>query len=144
MNSRIFKGFVWQQKGAVATARIRNNAGVYITQASLTSVTRNVYDLDNAGALVLGPTTLTISSVVFDALQNQGADLVLWTANGEQIDNVGWNFKDAIPATAFPLGRNGLILQRRYRLEYVFDPTSGDDFALVYEAPARNLYSTAD
>lgn len=139
--AKINKGWIWEDACGIALARVINESGQYITQASLTSITCKVYDLDNADAEVATP-TVTISSAVFDALQVAAADLRLWTRDGQQIDGVGWNFKFVVPATAFPLGASGSgnsTPYRRYRIEFKFDPTSGEDFFLVFEVNARSI-----
>lgn len=141
--ARITKGWIWEDGGGIAISRIINESGAYITQASLTSITCKVYDLDNADALV-GTPTVTISTSVFDTLQAAAADLRLWTRDGVQIDNVGWNFKFVVPASFFPLGSyvvDGVEKRpyRSYRVEFLFDPTSGENFFDVYEPKARKV-----
>ena len=137
-----YKAYVWQACGATVTARVRNLAGSYITQASLSSISRKVYDEDNADASILA-TSLTVSSVVYDTLQHADADLVLWTRDGVLLDSVGWNFLDNVPAAAFPLGKSGTRLNRRYLVEWLFTPTSGEVFAMQWLLSARDLKSTA-
>lgn len=141
--SDIYKAYCWQAKGVTLTARVRDLTGSLVTQASLTSITRYVYDLDNSAALV-GTDTLTISASVFDTLQALAADLVLWQRDGQLIDSTGWNFKDVVPATRIPKGISGSNLYRQYQVEYVFDPTSGQDYSIAYILLARNLYSAAE
>ena len=140
--ARTYKAWVWQGKGATLTARVENLSGVLITQASLTSITRKVFDADDNHAEILSG-TLTIASVVFDTLRSGAEDLKVWTDQGQLIDRVGWNFRDSIPASAFPLGKFQNREYRRYVVEYSFDPASGDDFLIQLLAYARNVHGTA-
>jgi hypothetical protein len=113
--TEILIAHVWEDSSLVVMARIRNQAGQYITQVSLQTIDCSVYDMDNNKALVSNP-TITISTTVFDTLQTS----VRWTK-----DTVGYNFLHTLPASSFPLG------PRTYRVEYKFTPTSGDPFFLV-------------
>ena len=125
--TEILKVSVFEDTGAVIMARVYGNAGTPITQASLASIVCKVFDLSDGNTLI-ATRTLTIADVVFDALQTSDAR---WTT-----DSTGYNFLDAVPATAFPNGG------RTYRLEYVFTPVSGQPFALVAEVDAVNLLSS--
>lgn len=143
--SQRYRFWVWQNKGCNLLARARNIAGTYITQAAFSggSITRKVYDLDNSGIEVLSG-TLTVATVVFDTLQASAANLIVWSRDGVPVDSTGYNFLDPVPATAFPLGRFKERLYRKYLVEYVFDPASGEDFSLQVECWARDLLSTAN
>ena len=85
--------------------------GNFAKVADLTSITRTVFDQNNADAVVIGPTTLTLSAVVLDTVVT---DTALWDGS-----SVGYNFKDRILNTAFPTGGH------MYRVEYAFVPTAG-------------------
>ena len=86
-------------------ARVQGlSAGAYLKQADITSISYSVYDLDN-GSAVVKTGTLVVSSTIYDSLQVDKS----WTK-----DNIGYNFKAALPATCFPLA------VRRYRVVYSF------------------------
>src|SRR6187402_145567 len=99
----------FEDGGATFMARVLGNAGTAITQATISSITCNVYDMTAPTVAVISP-TVTVNSVVFDTLQTDAR----WTA-----DTTGYNFLHAMPATAFPTGK------RNYKVEYKFTPTSG-------------------
>jgi hypothetical protein len=107
-----------EDQSATFFDRVRGNSGALITQASFTAITYKVFD--RAGTEV-ATGTVTIGSSVFDTLQTSDA---AWTAAGGS--STGYNFKHTIPASAF-------ANPGRYRVEYKFDPTSGDDFFLVFD-----------
>lgn len=88
------------------------------------------FDLDSATPetpLNAGGTALTVSAVIFDTLQTDAR----WT-----IDSTGYNFRHTPGASNFASG------DRRYRIEYVFDPVSGENFALVYHVTAMKLFAS--
>jgi hypothetical protein len=117
----------WAKSGATQAARIYGNAGTPITQATISSITCKVFDKNvSVETPVLTP-SITVSSVVFDTLQD---DDPRWT-----IDETGYNFLHAIAATAFPTNNH------IYRIEYIFTPTSGAVFPLVYEGKAEAIFS---
>lgn len=115
---------IFEDSGFVVLARILGWAGAPITQASITAITCNVYDLTTM-SLVTSP-TVTVGSTVYDGLRNSATD-PRWT-----VDRIGYNFAYAVPAAAFPTG------DRDYMVEFNFDPTSGDDFPLMCKAFAKN------
>ncbi len=94
----------------------------YLLQADLTSITRNVYQrVSGSNTLILGPTTLTISDTIYDALQYASGGP--WTK-----DDTGFNFRDFIPYTAFT--GNGLF---PISYDFVY-ATSGQRWAVDFEA----------
>lgn len=93
----------------VQLAQIQGLDGVYIHQADVTSIAYTVYDLTNASAVV-GTGTLTVASVVYDAMQTDD----IW-----ERDTIGYNFKTIIPASRFPNA------SRRYLLNIAFTLASG-------------------
>ncbi len=135
---------VWgfQDQDLTATARVRNAAGQYVTQASLSSIAYAVYDRDNNDTLVTSG-SVTVSTSVFDTLQNAAADLVLWVRGDTQIDSVGWNFKHTLPRACFPLGKTAVNAFRRYRVEYTFTPQTGDPFRVFFDVKARDVLGVA-
>ncbi len=115
----IIRGKVFEDGGATCMARIIGQAGVAITQASLTSIGCKVFDLGGATPdTPIATSSLTISSVVFDTLQTDAR----WT-----YDTTGYNFLHAHAAATFPSG------DTRYRVEYLFTPVSGAAFFAVFE-----------
>lgn len=134
--SDVYKGFGWEDMGLTCLARlIIPSSGAYITQAALTAVACKVFDLgSNTPDTAVATPTVTVSTAVFDTLQTAAADLRIWTR-----DTTGFNFKFQVPGTAFAAGSIGTKLEREFRIEFVFDPTSGEDFPLVYQAIIRNL-----
>ena len=115
----VTKGKMFEDGGVTLMARVVNNSAASITQATITGITRKVFDLDSATPdTAVNTATLTVASVVFDTLQADSR----WTA-----DSTGYNFRDAPAASIFSTGGH------RYRVEYLFDPTSGEDFFVVFE-----------
>jgi hypothetical protein len=126
----IYRGYIWEDAGCTFLARIRNTTGSYITQATLSSIAWKVFDLDSATPnTATASGTCTIASTVYDSLQTE-ADV--WTKDG-----TGYNWKYTMAASNFPDGNNGTTLQRRYRVEFLFTPTSGEVFYHVVEPTAR-------
>lgn len=112
-------GTIWEDGAATCIARILGNAGTAITQASLTAISYKIFDIDSSTpTTAITSSTLTISSVVFDTLQT-GAR---WT-----VDSTGYNFLNTFAASNFATP------DHRYRIEIIFDPTSGEDFPVVFE-----------
>lgn len=99
-------------------AHVVGNAGTDITQASLTSITCKVFDESSAtpDTAVSSP-TITISSAVFDTLQTDAR----WS-----VDDDGYNFRNTIAGSVVAGDA------RRFRIEYLFTPTSGDAFTLIH------------
>lgn len=114
--AQVFRAVCFEDAGVTFLARIKGNDGSNITQASLSSIAYTVTDMADASTVISG--TLTISAVVFDALQT-GAR---WT-----VDSTGYNFLWAAPATLAPTGG------RKYRVELLFTPASGAVFVLPFE-----------
>ena len=99
-----------------------------ITQASLSSITYAVYDLDATtptSSVTTG--TLTISDVVFDALQTDAR----WT-----VDDLGYNFRDDIAATVFSVGGH------TYQVEHKFTATGGEIWHLVSRVQASPILTS--
>jgi hypothetical protein len=118
---------IWEDSGCFLMARVRGNAGSNITIASITSITSNVYDESNVNTLVAGPTTQTVSSVVFDTLQTDSR----WTK-----DSTGYNVGVSALAAWFPTGGH------LYRVELAFVPVSGENFKVLYRIHAQNLVAS--
>lgn len=112
---------VFEDSGVSLMARIQGNDAANVQQADITSIKRSVYD----GETIIGlDVTLTLVDVVFDTLQTDAR----WT-----FDSTGYNFKDDVVATVFPVG------DKVYRVEYKFTPASGAVFHYVREVHTKNL-----
>lgn len=108
---------VWEDGGASLMARVVGNDAANITQASISSITCNVYDAQELGEPILTP-TVVVSTSVFESLQTDAR----WT-----VDSTGYNFRHDLPATAFPDGG------KCYRVVYKFTPVSGEAFYKVFD-----------
>ena len=118
--AQIFPATFIEDQGWTALARIENPSGSLITQATLSTITYQVYDATTERSS--GATALTISSVVFDTLQGTSLSDSRWA-----IDSTGYNFRAELPASVFP--SDG----KDYRVEFKFTPTSGAAFYLLFE-----------
>lgn len=119
---------IFEDTGLWLAGRTKGNVGTNITQASISSIALKVFDLEDSNTEVYSA-ALVVSSTVFDTLQTTALD-PRWSK-----DSRGYNFATTIPASAFPLGR-------KYRVEIVFTPTSGEKFAAVAEVNVKELYSS--
>ena len=113
---------VWEDGGASFMARVRGADGVLMSQASIDTITLTVANVKTPTAITT--TTQTVTEVVFTALQTDSR----W---GE--DTTGYNFRYDAPASTFATGD---VL---YRLEFKFEPASGENFHVVYDAYAVAL-----
>ena len=119
-----------QPAGSGFLARVVGQSGSNVTQASLTSVTYSVYNLET-DTYVLGG-TLDISNSIYDTLktaQNTTGFSNLWTR-----DATGYNFRANISKSAFPDG------ERAYLVRFLFDPVTGEDFPLVFRVDAIGVF----
>jgi hypothetical protein len=112
-------GTAFKNGSAVLMARIVDAAGANVQQAGIAAIKYSIYELDPCRPDVLvavaghDGVTLTVASVIFNALQTGG----LWT-----VDDVGYNFRHEINVAtneAFP--KAGVQYQVRYELT----PASG-------------------
>ena len=105
----------------VTLARIEGTDGVDILQADLAAI-YIVVKIDGVQTYSNGAATLTIASVIFDTLQNDGR----WKE-----DTTGFNFEHTVPKEAFTsIGT--------CRVEYIFEDSSGNRWPLTYEGPVRS------
>lgn len=107
-------------------ARVTGRTGANITQASLTSITLYGYNIANVASPVASGVALTVSSVVFDTLQTDAR----WTE-----DDTGYNFRYDLPASY-------IATPGEYLFEFVFDPTSGENFVLVWNGYVKPLQNS--
>lgn len=125
LQAKVTSADIWEDSGATCQARIIGQAGVNITQASLSSITCKVFDLNGTTPdTPVATPTVTISSSVFDALQTDAT----WST-----DDTGYNFSHTLAASIFTTG------DHRYRVEYTFTPVTGEAFPVVFELMAQNL-----
>lgn len=111
-----------QSSGLYLMSRVVGNDGALVTQASFGTITYTVYDLSTTPkTTVEGPTSLTINSVVFNALQTTTLD-PRWT-----VDTTGYNFAFTVPAA--DLSKGGVV----YWVTVNFAPSSGQPFADAWE-----------
>lgn len=113
----------WENGGAILMARIVGWSGSSIVQADITSIQCTVTDTSDASETY--DAALTVSAVVFDALQTPA----IWT-----VDATGYNFRHALPASALPSGG------RVVRVEYRFVPAAGEAFYAVFDLQVQEIY----
>ena len=119
---------IWEDTSGTVFARIRNNAGDYLTQADLSGIVCKVYE----GSTLTGTPTVTIATSVFDTLQTEADDVRWGLIDGSA---TGFNFRFTIPASCFPD-------PGQYLAEFRFTPTAGDMFVVVAWIKARALLSS--
>ena len=110
----------WNEDGSayIMARAMRKNSSqnlVPLTPSDVASVVRRVFTTSD-GAVVLGPTTLDVSSCVLSSLSTG----TIWTA-----DATGFNFVDTVPPSAFPDG------ETEYQIEYKIALTGGEVFWLL-------------
>lgn len=113
---------VWEESGFICLARVLGNAGTAITQASISSINRKVFN--RATGVEISSTALTVSAVVFDTLQTGD----IWSE-----DSTGYNFSDGPAAADFS------DANQTYRIEYTFTPASGQIFRSVFEVRTKDI-----
>ncbi len=115
----------WADSGVTLMARIQGSDAANITQAAITTIAYDVYDLGSSTPTVaLGASVaeLTVADVVFDTLQTGSR----WDA-----DSTGYNFKHVVAATTLANGGN------KYGVKYTFTPASGEPFLVEFEIWAK-------
>lgn len=118
----VLQSWGWRDGSLLVMGKLLGNAGATVTQASLSSITMSVFDMDDNDDQVGVDTSLTISSTVYDSLQDDEP----WdTDNG-----AGYNFRYTIAGSFFPTGGH------RYWIEFEFVPVSGDSIIGVIEHTA--------
>jgi hypothetical protein len=108
------QGKVFRHGSAVFMARIVNASGEIVNQASVAALEYTIYELTSDDPSGLIPVTghegvsLTVGTVVFDTLQNDGA----WT-----VDTQGYNFRHELDVSANEAFESaGKVYQVRYEL----------------------------
>jgi hypothetical protein len=131
MSVKINKAAAFEATGITLMDRIQGNGGTNITQATISSIAYTVsryaseQDAEDAedGTAVIASTALTVSSVVFNALQTAAP----WDSDA---DATGYNFRYDSPATDRPAVSGGGSYWHRY--DIVFTPASGAVFMVVW------------
>lgn len=106
--------------------RIKGNDAANITQAGISSIVCNVFDLDSRSMTPLVSPAMVVADNVFDTLQTDDR----WT-----VDDTGYNFRHEMPASTFADG------DKIYRVEYKFTPASGAVFWAVFDCYTINVRS---
>jgi hypothetical protein len=128
------------KSGVTLLGRIVGNAGVPITQASLTSpLTIVVTDLTKEAALAgsgaVNTLTPAVSGVVFDSLQTGP----LWTKDSAAAPGpdglFGYNFAYLVPAANFNTPGD------KYQLDVKFIPVVGEQFVVSFTVPTLKVYA---
>lgn len=117
-------GFGWEDQDITCMSRVLLD-GSYITQATVSAITRKVYNYDS-GALV-NSSAVTVNSTVFDALQTDGR----WTK-----DPTGYNFRDTVPGSLLVDG------DTNYQIEYTFTGSGSQKFVIIFRPHIRALLSS--
>lgn len=136
--------------GVWIAARMRNQAGALVTQASLSTIAYDIVDvqayLDSGDdvTMVASGTSLTISSVIYDSLQQPSEATSLWTKDGPgnlgPDKTWGYTFATVIGASNFTVARSG----HTFRIQVLFTPTSGEQFRITYEVPTLKVFSSSN
>jgi len=106
-------------------ARIQGDDAVNITQSDVTSITLKTFL--NYGTTATSTTSLTVSAVVFDALQTDAR----WTK-----DSTGYCFRFQIPSSVFDTGDS------TYRCEFLFDMDSQPDLFVIFSVDTVEVLSS--
>lgn len=122
MTANIIYDTAFEDTGQIMLGRIRGSDAAYVTQASLTSITCAVVDITTGSEVSVITPSIVIATVIFDTLQTGS----LWT-----VDSTGYNFKHAMPATAFP------DASHVYKVTYTATPVSGAVFKWQYQITAK-------
>lgn len=154
MAANVITGVVYEQSGATLMARILGHSGATVTQASLSSISYEVWQIYPAAAYVankfqiippaelptssstppvkrVAATSLTPADVIYDALQVDSK----WT-----VDDTGYNFAVAMPAASFaaiPIA--DWPESTWYEVPVKFTPTSGAVFHANFFVDCRHL-----
>lgn len=133
--------------GVALMARIRGNSFSLITQAAVTGITYSVYDIQAllndpddstlTATQVVSSTSMTVSSVIYDSLQQTDG---LWTKDGPgnlgSDGSWGYNFKFVVPASSFTVARSG----NKHQVDVVFDPVTGENFRIPFQVATVKVY----
>lgn len=100
--------------------------GKWLQQANISSISCNVYDVTDSDTEVTPAPSITVSDVIFDTVQTDGA---AWSLDDNAL---GYNFKATLAPTYFPTG--GHV----YRVEFYFTLSGGTHkLPVLFEGVAR-------
>lgn len=115
-----------EDEGKTLLARIELPNGNNATQAAVTGITYSVFA--DGVAVGVEDTALVVADTIFDALQGANDTDKRWTK-----DKTGYNFRFEVPAARFPAPAE------ECRVEILFDPTSGENFHVVWKGPVKGV-----
>jgi hypothetical protein len=99
-------------------------AGSNLTQSTTSSITWAAYAASGGSAIASG--TLTVSAVVFDALQTDGR----WS-----LDSTGYNFRHDIGTTTFTTGGE-------YVIQYTVTPSGGNAVIVQVSVSVKGVFGS--
>ncbi len=128
------------KSGILCMARISGNAGVLITQATISSIQVVVTDVTQVAAGQSGAVNTympAVGTVVSDALQQNSG---LWTKDSASQPgpdglwdyNVAWT----VPAACFANAGD------RFQIDFKFQPVSGEPFVVSFLVPTLKVYTS--
>ena len=121
----IHKAEFFEDSGGSLMARVIGPDATVISTSKITGITYSVYDTAQASTSIVSASTLTVSSVVFDTLQTDAR----WDR-----DATGYNFRYDVQSSELPNGK------KKYRIEFLFDPVTGQNFHVAWEITTVDLY----
>jgi hypothetical protein len=125
MNEVIAKAIVIENTSVVCLARVRASSGSYLTQATTTSLTVKVFNLNDRSQS--GATqTPSKTSCVFDTLQTDAR----WSE-----DSTGYNL--AVPITADYLTDGNIV----YQVECKLVTTDSMPFYILWQVQTKDILS---
>lgn len=118
---------IWEDCGATNLGRLVGVDGEYLTIAAVSSIQREIFDLDSATPdVAVDSSALVVADSVFDTLQTDGR----WSKDP------GYNFRDTVAASIPSTG------EHKYQVEYMFTPSSGETYMLAFVLTARGIRSS--
>lgn len=135
MSAEVFDGVIFERAGSSYMARINGGDNLPVTQASITSIAYEVWQIgpdpeppefaEPMTPIKVKHGTLNVADVIFDALQTDSR----WT-----VDATGYNFRVDLTQADFPaLPVDGPLTSGWFRIEIEFTPVSGAAIPLVFK-----------
>lgn len=124
--AQVIQGSSFEGSDLVVLARIVDSSNTAINQGAVSAAAREVWDVTDKPSVKIGATaTLTVADVVYNALQTGGA----WTQ-----DEVGYNFRDVVPAASMPTTeKTAYPTKRRVAIEHKLTLSGGSIMKSVTE-----------
>lgn len=137
MANQIITGVHDDNATVTLLARLTDGAGNLLQQSLVDTINYDVWQLFRDSTTprhITGPTAVTVSGAIFDALQTDS----IWSE-----DETGYNFKTVVPETAFPQKNQTTYpdnVLRFYRVEVriVTDTTPVYKFTVPFELQVRS------